>query len=211
MMKLTKKQYSIDELFKPDDNGKSEWVKKEEIDKNDTLKWGNNGVFRHGVFQSDNRYLWEKFPAKGKIEQLRTIGLADDYLYGHARPIRDDIRDFYKSKSCVACGETSNIVVDHKNDLYNNERVLNKTTQTLDDFQPLCNGCNHKKGQICKKAKETGRRYGLTNIPSLAVFGIDFIEGNESFDKNDINAMVGTYWYDPVRFMNHIKLTLISR
>ena len=40
---------------------------------------------------------------------------------------------------------------------------------------------------------------------------IDFIEGDETFDKNDKNAMVGTYWYDPVRFMNYIKMSLVSQ
>jgi len=63
--------------------------------------------------------MWEKYPLKGKIEKIRTAGFSSEYLYGHERPIRDDIRKFYQSKSCVACGETHNIIVDHKNDLYN--------------------------------------------------------------------------------------------
>ena len=208
--KLTKKQKDIDTLFKPDDNGVSVWVKKEDIDKFDTLKWGNNGVIRHGNFH-DSRYRWEKFEVKGKIQELRTVGFNEDYLLGHKRPIRDDIRKFYKTQPCVVCGLTSSIVTDHKNDLYNDERVLNAATQRFDDFQALCNSCNLKKRQICKKTKETGKRYGATNIPILAVFGIDFIEGYESFDPSDKHSMVGTYWYDPVRFMNHIKLTLLSR
>jgi hypothetical protein len=45
-------------------------------------------------------------------------------------------------------------------------------------------------------------------IPSLAIFGIDFVEGDDSFDPNDINAMVGTYWYDPVEFMKKLKSRL---
>ena len=208
---LTKKQVDIDILFKPNDNGISEWIKKEEIDNFDTLKWGNNGIFRHGVFTGDKRYLWEKFPLKGKIQKIRTIGFSDDYLYGHLRPIRNDIRKFYESKPCVACGESNNIVIDHKNDLYNDERVLNEITQTLDDFQPLCNSCNLKKRQICKKTKETKERYGATNIPSLAVFGIDFIHGDKQFNQNDKNAMVGTYWHDPVIFMNYIKMNLVYK
>jgi len=57
---------------------------------------------------------------------------------------------------------------------------------------------------------KTGKRYGATNIPSLSVFGIDFIEGDETFDKDNINAMVGTFWHDPVKFMEYIKITLKS-
>lgn len=40
---------------------------------------------------------------------------------------------------------------------------------------------------------------------------IDFISGDETFDTNDPNAMVGTYWYDPVAFMKHIKQTIMSK
>jgi 5-methylcytosine-specific restriction endonuclease McrA len=204
------KRQAINELFKPNLDGISEWINKDIIRefRNGILDWGNNGVFRHGVFQGDNRYIWEKYPIKGKIQKVRTSGFSNEYLYGHERPIRDDIRKFYETKPCVVCGDTYNIIIDHKNDLYNDERVLNKTTQTLDDFQPLCNGCNLKKRQICKKTKEIGERYGATNIPSLAVFGIDFIEGGKQFDVNDKNAMVGTYWYDPIRFINYIKMSL---
>ena len=53
--------------------------------------------------------------------------------------------------------------------------------------------------------RETGKRYGATNIPMLKVFGIDFIEGDETYDPKDINAMVGTFWYDPIEFMKKIK------
>jgi hypothetical protein len=40
----------------------------------------------------------------------------------------------------------------------------------------------------------------------LKIFGIDFIEGDdETYDSSDINAMKGTFWYDPVIFMETIK------
>jgi hypothetical protein len=202
------KRQAIQELFKPNQDGISEWKNKDIIRefKNGILDWGDNGVFRHGVFKGDNRYIWEKYPLKGKIQKIRTKGFSSQHLYGHKRPIRDDIRKFYKSNPCVVCGEKHNIIPDHKNDLYNDERVLNKTTQTFDDFQSLCNSCNLKKRQVCKKTIETGERYSATNIPCLAVFGIDFIEGSKSFNINDKNAMVGTYWYDPVKFCNFINI-----
>jgi hypothetical protein len=57
---------------------------------------------------------------------------------------------------------------------------------------------------VAKKTLETNKRYGATNIPSMKVFGIDFISGDEKFDKKDINAMNGTYWYDPIEFNKKI-------
>ena len=39
-------------------------------------------------------------------------------------------------------------------------------------------------------------------------FGIDFTKGTEDFDPSDIDAMVGTYWYDPCAFMEYIKKSL---
>jgi hypothetical protein len=121
------------------------------------------------------------------------------------RPIRKDIKNYYKKLPCCACGSTYDLVCDHKNDLYNDKRVLNINTQTFNDFQSLCIHCNLQKRQVLKKTKETNKRYKATNIPSLKIFGIDFIYGNEKFNYNDPNAMVGTYWYDPIEFMKKIK------
>jgi hypothetical protein len=42
----------------------------------------------------------------------------------------------------------------------------------------------------------------------LAVFGVDFLEGDESYDPADPHAMVGTYWYDPVAFLAGVKARL---
>ncbi len=213
--KLTKKQQAIDKLFKPNEEGVSEWISKYEIDKNDELKWGNNGISRHGLFHKDDRFNWE-FKRKndtksGKIEAIRTNGInIFSKIFGKNTPTRDDIHDYHKSPDscCVVCGSKSDLRTDHKNDLYNDPRVLDTKTQTKEDFQCLCNHCNLQKRQILKKTMETGKRYGATNIPSLSVFGIDFIEGDETFDKNNVDAMVGTYWYDPVKFMDYLKKTL---
>lgn len=204
-------QKAVDELFQPDLSGCSPWVAREDIANNEKLNWGNNGNGRHGVYFGDNRYVWEKQTTKCRISALRTIGFNEDVLYGANRPIRDDIHKIIKSKPCVVCGSKSHLVTDHKNDLYNDLRVLNSKTQIVDDFQCLCNHCNLQKRQISKQTKIEKKRYGATNIPHLAMFNIDFISGDETFDPNDPNAMVGTYWYDPVAFMEHIKQTMMSK
>lgn len=203
-LKLTKKQQCVDSLFKPDGDGKSGWVSRETIADNKTLDWGKNGAARHGVYFGDNRYNWEK-QGKSAITALRTIGYSDDYLYGASRPIRQDIHAHHKAMGCVVCGSHSALVTDHKNDLYNDPRVLDKKMQTLDDFQCLCNHCNLQKRQVSKVTTENGKRIGATTIPQLALFGIDFVEGDSTFDPSDINAMVGTYWYDPVEFIKKLK------
>ena len=53
-------------------------------------------------------------------------------------------------------------------------------------------------------------RYKATNIPCIAVYNIDFISGGEKYDPVDINAMKGTYWYDPVEFHMYIKMKMKS-
>ena len=115
------------------------------------------------------------------------------------RPIRQDIRDHYRQCVCIVCG-TSRTICDHKNDLYNDERVLHRSTQTLNDFQPLCNGCNLRKRAVMVKTLRDNQRQPPPPM-ILNTFGISFIQGDESLDTNNIHAMVGTYWYDPVAFI----------
>merc|ERR1712100_2015 len=203
--KLSKKQLLVDAIFKPDNLGFSEWISKAEQVEGNDLDWGKNGAQRHGIFFGDNRFNWEKRTEKRSITHLRTVGYSETFLHGASRPIRDDIHKFHKSMGCVVCGSHSDLVTDHKNDLYNDPRVLCAATQTVDDFQCLCNHCNLQKRQVSKKTKETNERCPATDIPQLAIFGVDFSKGDKTFDPTDINAMVGTYWYDPVAFMKHIK------
>lgn len=198
-----KNKSKVDEIFQPDENGVSEWKTIEQI-RQGTLKWTKNGNQRHGKFFGVKEYIWECHKEKGSITKLRLIGFDDNILLN--RPIRKDIHAYHKKTvgACVVCGSKSSLVTDHKNDLYNDPRVLDTKTQTKEDFQCLCNHCNLQKREVAVKTKSTGKRYKATLIPQLAPFGIDFIEGNEEYDPEDINAMVGTYWYDPVAFMEEI-------
>ena len=142
------------------------------------------------------------------IQYLKIFGIK---TVDNNRPIRKDIKEHYRKEKCCVCGRNTELVCDHKNDLYNDPRVLNTKTQTLDDFQSLCNSCNLLKRQVAKDTIKTGKRYGASNIPSLRVYDIDFIIGDETFDIANINAMVGTYWYDPIAFHKGIKEKLIKK
>lgn len=205
MTKLSQNQLLVDKIFKPNNQGISDWISRDYLEST-KLKLGRNGAQRHGIFFGDKRFNWEKKKGKSRItEAIRTIGYSDNYLHGHSRPIREDIEKYHKSMGCVVCGSNSALVTDHKNDLYNDRRVLNRETQTKEDFQCLCTHCNLQKKQINRITRETGKRFGATNIPQLSIFGIDFIKGDQNFDMNDVNAMEGTYWYDPVAFMQYIR------
>ena len=208
MSKSTKYQKVL-EIFKPDEvTGISPWRTRQQIE-DGGMKFTGNGETRQGCFKGVQQFLWEfkrhNGKSTGKLEEIRTVGFNTEKT--DTRPIGKKIRDFYRNSCCVVCG-TQEIIIDHKNDLYNDPRVLNVETQTVEDFQPLCNACNLRKRQVCKKSKELGKRHRATSIPMLKIFGVDFIEGDETLDLENPNAMVGTYWYDPVRFMEHIKKKL---
>ena len=207
MFRLTNLQ-KVEALFQPDENGFSRWVSRANIEASE-LSFSNNGNCRNGVFFGVSKYIWEvERGIHRRVERLRLNGLNPDIENQQNRPIRDDIHATLRDAPgacCVVCGSSSSLVTDHKNDLYNDTRVLHARTQTIDDFQVLCTHCNLQKRQVSKRTRETSLRYGATNIPSFAMFGIDFIEGDETYDPSDINAMRGTYWYDPVEFMNKIK------
>lgn len=209
-IKLTKKQKLVNEIFKYNDSGISEWKTREELSKT-PLKLSKNGNSRHGKFFNDCRFIWEKKIENNTVIAIRTNGY-DKYNNNNInnRSIRPDIKKYHYKTGCVNCGSMSSLVIDHKNDLYNDKRVLNTKTQTNDDFQCLCKHCNLQKRQVCTYTKKNKKRYGATNIPKLKIFGIDFISGNETFDPNDINSLKGTYWYDPIAFMEHINLQLIN-
>jgi hypothetical protein len=136
---------------------------------------------------------------------MRIYGLQEN-TESKQRPIRNDIRKHFSALPCCVCGCTTNVEADHKNDMYNDPRVLRSGTQTLDDFQPLCRHCNLQKRYAKKVRTRESVRYPATRIPMLAVFGVDYVTGESHFDPNDIHALVGTFWYDPVEFMKQIHL-----
>lgn len=193
----------IDTIFKPNVAGVSRWVTVEEC-MSRGLPWTTNGNTRNNTVWNDDRYVWDfSRGSSRKVLALRMNGHSDTRVRLN-RPIRSDIRKALKDGPCVVCGSNTSIVIDHKNDLYNDPRVLDTKTQVMEDFQPLCTHCNLQKRAVSVKTRETGKRYPATNIPSLAVFGVDFVAGDETFDLSDVDAMVGTYWYDPVEFIKII-------
>jgi hypothetical protein len=120
------------------------------------------------------------------------------------RTIKNTIHKQIIKNSCVHCETTSDIVCDHKNDLYNDIRVLNTLTQELNDFQPLCIKCNLLKRAICIKEEKTQKIYSAKNMRKYQQHKFEFPWEKKIFDKTDINCKNDTYWFDPVEFHNKI-------
>lgn len=116
--------------------------------------------------------------------------------------IREDIRRTICSQPCCVCFRTDSIECDHKNDLKNDPRVLDKSTQILDDFQPLCKHCNMLKKSASQARNKTNKRIGATKYG----YNIDFITGDENFDRNDPNWYKGTYWGDVIEFKKSLGI-----
>jgi len=167
------------------------------------LQLGNGGDWCRDSSKHNFRFNRIKDKASGKgITHIQILPLSvDEMMFETNRPIGDHIYEYFKNKPCVVCGSYSDTVVDHKNDLYNDPRVLNIRTQTPDDFQTLCNRCNLRKRQTAKEMRETGKRYPASNIPMLVPLDIDFSSGDLTYDPTNPNATNGTFWYDPVAFI----------
>lgn len=133
-------------------------------------------------------------------EWIKFYGLVDCNFYN--RGIRKDIVINIKNKPCVNCGTTHDIECDHKNDLYleNEHRLLDKSKQTLNDFQPLCKHCNIIKREVKRKMLKENKRQPAPG------FLILFTEGSETLNREDPNWWKGTYWNDVKAFKEKLKL-----
>ena len=68
------------------------------------------------------------------------------------KQIRHELMDEYKC--CINCGNHKNLIIDHKNDMYNDSKVLSIDTQNKDDFQVLCNKCKDLKSNIAHRSEK---------------------------------------------------------
>ena len=133
-------------------------------------------------------------------EWIKFYGLVDCNFYN--KDIRKDIVKNIKNRPCVNCGTRHNIECDHKNDLYldNERRLLDKSKQTLNDFQPLCKHCNAVKREVKRKMLKENKRQPAPG------FLILFTEGNEKLNREDPNWWKGTYWGDVKDFKEKMNL-----
>jgi hypothetical protein len=140
-----------------------------------------------------------------KYKNIKINGIIGIFIHSKRyvndnHPININIKNKLKNKSCVSCGSNTNIIIDHKNDLYNDLRVLNIYTQNINDFQPLCNHCNLQKRTILIKEKQNNKIYSAKNIQKYSFIDFEIPFEKYNYDINDINFKSDSYWYDPINF-----------
>lgn len=210
MTKKQKKEIIVETAFKPNEKGISEWKSREFIQTNySELKLSDNGNSRNGVFFTVDKYIWDakrlNDKPRGKVLALRLVGFSE--YKSDKRPIRKDIKNdlLEKFKNCIHCGNHKDLCIDHKNDMYNDKRVLDKETQDISDFQVLCNKCNKDlKHQVNEKEKKEGRIHSVKDL-NLSAFAFDNFEypwekAIRVYNKNDVNCKIYSYWYDIEEF-----------
>jgi len=124
------------------------------------------------------------------------------------RPIGAAIKAQLLNCSCVNCGEKRFVEADHKNDMYNDERVLDVRTQHPSDFQALCRSCNLKKRTFRIKERLNHRLFSAKSEWSglFSHLPFEFPWEKKSYDPADINNKTDTYWHDPTEFRRKIFL-----
>lgn len=218
------RQHIFDLIIKLSDNYQK-IIDRKTIKKYKIIDWGNNGIgdrfarkiFNYTVIYSNKTYKTysekdENIDSEHLSNFLQSVkskkpnGIVGILIHSErmnavSRPIRKDIKDIILNNPCVSCGSNNDIVCDHKNDLYNDQRVLNIKTQRLEDFQPLCNHCNLQKRQICKEERTIKKLYSGKNIPHLRIYNFIFPWELKKYDEKNPLLKIDTYWYDPVHFV----------
>ena len=222
----------IDTLIKSLSNDFTKILHIDEI-KPTCLYWGGNGVgdrfankkynysviynsgktktYSENTEENFNDILLKEFIDKNKKDKGSAC-ISGIYVHSKRenvtkRTISKKIDKIIKGKSCVVCGSNSDIICDHKNDLYNDEKVLDIKTQSLDDFQALCNHCNLQKRQICKNEIEINKIYSVKNIPQFSLIcDFDIPWEKKIFDVKNKYTKMDTYWYDPIEFNRKLKI-----
>jgi len=198
---MTKKELFL-KLAKPNKQGKSRWVSVLEfVDKYKELQLGNGGSWCRANSSLAKDYIieFDKNITKGiSIDRIRLFGFNNKKIFN--QNIRKDIKDFYKIKNCVMLGingdsENTKIEIDHKDGRKEDHRISDLKEQKLSDFQPLSKAANDIKRQICKKCKETNKRWSAKNIKGNPY---DFYIGDENYSEE--LGCKGCYQYDPVEY-----------
>lgn len=198
---MTKKDL-FEELAKPNINGVSRWVSVSEFDgMYKVLQLGNGGSWCRGSSSLAKKYIIEfdkTITPWNSIDRIRLIGFNDKTHFNHN--IRKEIKDYYKTKNCVMLGvngksENTRIEIDHKDWRKEDHRISNSQSQKLSDFQPLSKAANDIKRQICKRCKQTNKRWSAKNIKWNPY---DFYFGDENYTEE--LWCKGCYQYDPVEY-----------
>ena len=167
--------------------------------------WDINEIDKKIIISNYKNFIKTNKILKKNGNSIRFIKIVGIQKKPYLRNIKKKITNELKIYRCVVCGSTHNIQIDHKNGLYDEKYIYDIKLQKKNYFQTLCNHCNCQKRESIKNMKKTNIRYKASNIPQLKIFNVDYIEGDEKYNKNNINDTKGTYWYDPIKFIKTIK------
>jgi len=190
------------ELAMPTQQGMSRWVSASEfIGKYKVLQLGNGGSWCRASSSLAKEYQIEfdkNITSGNSIDRIRLIGLNTKKHFN--QNIRKNIKEFYKTQNCVMLGvngnsENTKIEIDHKDGRKDDHRIYDPQGQELSDFQPLSKAANDIKRQICKRCKETNKRWNAKNIKGNPY---DFYFGDENYSEE--LGCKGCYQYDPVEY-----------
>ena len=204
-------------------------IHRDELRKYKKLDWGDNGIgdrwcgkkFNYSVIFANRHKTYsendddviptdalEQFYQNNVTGKAGIIGIFvhSKRTYIIKRPIRKEIDREIKKMPCVCCGSKSDLICDHKNDIYNDESVLDVNTQCIDDFQSLCNHCNLQKRQIFREETVNNQIYSAKNLAPYRMYPFEFPWEKKTFDVKDVNTKNDTFWYDPVEFNKKIFL-----
>lgn len=109
-------------------------------------------------------------------------------------------------QACVVCGTSTDVLPDHKNDMYNDPRVLSVRTQTIDDFQTLCRHCNLRKRQVAKKEAEEQKIFSAKDMPQYRHYPFPFPWEACHYDAADPLCKQDSFWHDPVEFNRKLAI-----
>lgn len=174
------------------------WITKDEM--------AENGFFpKNNTNGRDIRFIKRKYEleiiTEGTREiKFRVVGTKAMLL---SRPISKKIKDYFKNKRCVLTGTRSSIEVDHKNGRYNDKRVLNTKTQTVNDFQPLTKVANNIKREHCRKCVATNKKFDAKELGYL----VSTLDGN-LVHNNKPNGCKGCFFYDVTSFKEDYNTVL---
>lgn len=200
----------VEKHFKPNENGVSEWVTRETLKKIREYNFiGGNGITRKGVpvWAGCKKYKWDFIRnTRGTIISFKMIGL-NTTNNKNTRGINSKIKKemLKNQKTCIRCGDDKNLCIDHKNDLYNNPRVLNINTQKESDFQVLCQKCNKdcKHHKALRYEEKNNKIYSVKNL-NMFPFKSDNFEypwEKHYYDTKNINIKEDcSYWGDIEEF-----------
>lgn len=190
------------ELAKPDkETGVSQWVKTSDfVGKYEALALGNGWSWGRKNSRLQRKYNVEtqKSGVGRAITAIRLTGYNKKEHF--SQNIRQDIKDEISKRSCVMLGingqsENTTIEVDHKDGRKDDMRVSDVATQRIEDFQPLCRAANTIKRELCRRCKETDKRWDAKNILGNPY---SYYAGDENYTE-DLGCK-GCYQYDPVEY-----------